>query len=189
MPLDENGKTWRPFNGHGGYGYGAHGGKAREDIKDKIIKLMNLKSSDIVADFGSGDGFYCAQFAKICEKVFAVDLNADNFNNKFYDDTKIIKLNVDICKKREIPEITHAFFSNSFHDMECQESILDRVALSLVKQGRITMIEFKLDTPYGPPKNIRFAEEDLVKKIEAHGFRKINRIDLEGHYAVSFVKI
>ncbi|MEJ2251603.1 MAG: rRNA adenine N-6-methyltransferase family protein [Candidatus Lokiarchaeota archaeon] len=189
MPFENNEENWRHRCDHGFHGNGLHGGKAREGINNKIIKLMNLKSNDIVADFGSGDGFYSAQFAKICEKVFAIDMNAANFKNKFYDDNKIVKLNADICKNLEIPEITHAFFSNSFHDLECQEHILDRVALSLVKQSRITMIEFKLDTSYGPPRNIRFEEKDLVKKIETHGFRKIDGIDLGGHYAVSFVKV
>ncbi|MEJ2249368.1 MAG: methyltransferase domain-containing protein [Candidatus Lokiarchaeota archaeon] len=189
MPFENNEENWRHRWGHGFHGNRMHGGKTREVINNRIIKLMNLKSNDIVADFGSGDGFYSAQFAKICEKVFAIDINAANFKSKYYDDNKIVKLNVDICKNLEIPEITHAFFSNSFHDIECQERILDRIVSSLKEQGRITMIEFKLDTPYGPPKIIRFEEEDLVKKIEAHGFRKIDKIDLGGHYAVSFEKV
>lgn len=174
----------RGFGSHGG-----HGGMNREKIKDGIIDLMKLKAADIVADFGSGDGFYSAQFAKICERVFAVDAHSGNFGSKFYEDPKIVRINVSICRKMDLSGITQAFFSNSFHDMECQDSALDFVASSLPEGGRLTMVEFKMDTLFGPPKNKRFLEEDLVKKVEAHGFRKTGGMDLKKHYAVSFEKV
>ncbi len=190
MPYERE-EAGERHHGHGGHGYGhwAHGGMSREGIKDDVMKLMDLKSSDVVADLGSGDGFYSAQFAGVCEKVYAVDEYSESFGSEFYDNPKIVTMNTDACEGLELPGITHVFFSNSFHDMGCQEQLLDVITETLPKGGRMTMIEFKPDTPYGPPRNIRFSEEDLVKKVEAHGFKMIGDIDLKGHYAVSFEKM
>lgn len=187
---DEREETGEHNHGHGGHGHGhwTYGGMSREGIKDDVIRLMDLKSTDVVADLGSGDGFYSSKFAEICEKVYAIDEYSESFRSEFYDNPKIVTMNADVCERLELSGITRVFFSNSFHDMECQEKLLDVITEILPKGGRITMIEFKPDTPFGPPRNIRFSEEDLVNKIEAHGFRKVGSIDLKGHYAVSFEK-
>ena len=172
----------------GGWGRGGHGGIARESFKDGVIQLMGLKPADVVADLGSGDGFYAAGFAAICERVYAVDAYADSFANAYYENPRIIQVVQDVCEGLELPGITHVFFSNSFHDMGCQDRLLDTIAASLAPHCRVTMIEFKLDTPYGPPR-IRFAEEDLVKRVEAHGFARVGSLDLGEHFAVSFERV
>ena len=82
--------------------------------------------------------------------------------------------------------IDQLFFSNSFHDMRCQDAILKSFSNKLTNGAYLTMIEFKLDTLFGPPKSIRLSKEELKAKVESYGFIEEASIDLTTHYFISF---
>ncbi len=163
-------------------------GAFREKIKGPLLEMMKLTSSDIVIDVGSGDGFYSNEFSKVCKQVFSIDEYCKNFESGFYSSSNITTICIDACQGIDIPKATHAFFLNSFHDMKCQDQLLSFLSSILKDEGKLTLVEFKLDAPFGPPKAIRFSEDELVEKIESRGFKKIDRREFEYHYAVSFVK-
>lgn len=163
-------------------------GALREKIKDHLLEMMNLTLNDIVIDVGSGDGFYSNEFSKVCKQVFSVDEYCKNFESDFYSNSNITTICIDACHGIDVPKVTHAFFSNSFHDMKCQDQLLNFLSSILKGGGKLTLVEFKLDTPFGPPKATRFSEDELVKKVEPWGFKKIDRREFEYHYAVSFVR-
>ncbi len=163
-------------------------GAFREKIKAKLLKMMKLTPNDTVIDVGSGDGFYSNEFSKVCKQVFSVDKNCKNFESDLYSNSNIITICVNACQGINVPKVTHAFFSNSFHDMKCQDQLLSFLSSNLKNDGKLTLVEFKIDTPFGPPKAIRFSEDELVKKVKPWGFDRIDRREFEYHYALSFVK-
>ncbi len=168
----------------------------RPEQKSKILDLlensMKLSESDILLDVGSGDGYYSSRFAEKCRKVVAIDAYCEGFSSEFYSKPNIQTVCGDVCRwlsENGIGDVTHVFFSNSFHDMTCQEEILSTLSRSLPAGAHLDMIEFHPDTPYGPPKSIRFSSEALKSKIERFGFSQEAYIDLNTHYFVSFAKV
>ncbi len=163
----------------------------RKSMASEVLKAMNLRAEDTVFDIGSGDGFYSNEFSKVCKAVFAIDEYEKNFENKNYENPKIRKIPQSICewiKKNDFSQANHVFFSNSFHDMECQDEILS--ALSSLKKGSyLDMVEFKLTTLFGPPKSIRFSKEMLKAKVEPYGFKEANYLEFENHYFISFERV
>ncbi len=167
--------------------HGSQEVKAR--IADRIISSMALSTIDVVLDVGSGDGYYTSRFAEYCSKVVAIDEYCENLKSEFYSKANIDAVCEDACRwfrEQSVSEITHVFFSNSFHDMVCQGEILSTLAEHLRDGAHIDMIEFHPDTPFGPPRNIRFSREDLKSKVITYGFQEVLYIDLGTHYFVSF---
>lgn len=164
----------------------------RESMVADVLNVMHLEANDVIFDVGSGDGFYSSEFARICKAVFAIDEYEKNFDDKNYGNEKIKKIPQSVCewiKKNDFSEATHVFFSNSFHDMECQDEILSVISKSLKKGSHLDMVEFNLKALFGPPKNIRFSKEMLKGKVEPYGFKEVNYVEFKNHYFISFEKI
>ena len=132
----------KTHNGHSG----RHGGGAeRVGIADRLLETMKLKNSDIVVDIGSGDGYYSSRFAEHCGKVMAVDSAREVFKGEYYAKDNIEAVCENACTwiLKDVWEgVTHVFFSNSFHDMECQGEILSTLSVKLREGARLNLIEF-----------------------------------------------
>lgn len=161
----------------------------KAQIFNRIVKEMPLSTSDTLLDVGSGDGYYSSKFAEVCGKVIAIDQYADGSKNDFYANPSIEFICEDACAwiaHNQLEKVTQVFFSNSFHDMRCQDAILKSFANKLENGASLNMIEFKLDTPFGPPQSIRLSREELKAKVESYGFMEKAYIDLTTHYFISF---
>jgi len=164
----------------------------RTSMVSDVLNVIDLKADDIIFDIGSGDGFYSSEFSKVCKAVFAIDEYEKNFESKHYESQNITKIPESICewiKKNDFAQATHVFFSNSFHDMECQNEILSALSKSLKKGAHLDMVEFNLKAVFGPPKNIRFSKEMLKTKVEPYGFKEVKYVEFKNHYFISFEKI
>ncbi len=163
----------------------------KSKIADQILAVMNLSGADVLADVGSGDGYYSSRFADNCGKVVAIDAHCDGLKGSFYARPNIETVCGDACRwfKENSPDkFTHIFFSNSFHDMSCQDDILSALSGTLTKGAHLDLIEFHPETPFGPPKSIRFSKDALRSKVERFGFKQETFIELNTHYFSSFRK-
>ena len=166
--------------------------ETKSKIADRLFTVMNLSGSDVVADVGSGDGYYSSRFADVCGKVVAIDEYCDGLKEGFYARANIETVCGDACrwfKDNSFDRFTHVFFSNSFHDMPCQDQILASLSVTFHEGAHLDMTEFHPETPFGPPKSIRFSKDVLRAKVEEHGFKQEAYVDLDTHYFVSFRKI
>ena len=157
----------------------------RDRIAEKVLEALALSDRDTVYDVGSGDGFYSSAFARKAAKVRSFDERAHVFDGDFYRYEKIHTVAGNFCTWLDahgFEDATQVFFSNSFHDMPCQDKILKQIALTLPSGSFLNLIEFHLETSFGPPPAIRFSPGQLKSKVEAHGLSLESQIDLETHY-------
>ncbi|MCE7053157.1 methyltransferase domain-containing protein [Algoriphagus sp. AGSA1] len=96
------------------------------DIKQESVELiekLKLKANDVLADFGSGTGIFAMEAAKVCKKVFAVDIS-----NKMlaYSKNKAIQnsiTNIEFCNsgflnfKIDDESLNFATSTFSFHHL------------------------------------------------------------------------
>ncbi|OWP56734.1 MAG: hypothetical protein B2I17_02890 [Thermoplasmatales archaeon B_DKE] len=157
----------------------------------RIEELVNAGRGDVIIDFGSGDGFYAVKFAQLIGDgmVYAFEHNSagvdairKNIASNGIKNVQIIEK--DICSSDLPGGFNKVFFSNVFHDLDCQDKLLDQ--LGRVAGLEITFIEFKPDTPFGPPRDIRFSSEELAGKLGRHGFDLVKEIEFEYHYAQKY---
>lgn len=123
--------------------------RAKKD-SDKVIKYLEIKQGDIIADIGSGGGYFSAEFAeKVGErgKVFAVDMNKELLS---YIDKSMKKQNIYNVERIvgtengcHLPKSCDLIFMrNVFHHIKEPFSYFDNIKENLKSGGRIAIIDW-----------------------------------------------
>lgn len=119
---------------------------------DQIIQGLDIQKGDVIADIGSGGGFYTGKFATetgLKGLVYAVDKN-DKFLS--YIDQKASEKGLEHIKtvhvdqdKINIPEKSCdlIFLRNVFHHLEDPEKYFCEMKRYLKPGGRIAIIDYK----------------------------------------------
>lgn len=178
----------RPFHARHGIN-----DEAREGIipTDQVLDLMKIGKDDVIVDVGAGNGYYTFKFAPLCTKVYGIDAG---YSDRDLEELKgkaaslglsnVEFLKADACDGLNVQGYTHVFFSNSYHDLNCQEELLDEIR----PKAKVTLIEFKPDSPFGPPSFRKIGKDKLVERFSRHGFTLLDSRDFQYHYAVTFQK-
>ncbi len=154
----------------------------------EVLKAMSIKQDDIIADFGAGAGYYTFVFAKLASKAYAIDGIEENVKLIMARQVpNVFAYTADVCSQIPVKDFTYAFFSNSLHDMECWEELIGKLYGMLPEGGRLAVIDFKPETPFGPP-HARIAADRLDQVALSAGFSKRGTVDFRYHYLSLFIK-
>ena len=117
----------------------------------KIIENMNIQKEDVIADIGSGGGYFTFKFSNEVGKngkVYSIDTNQKSLgyiNNKSKN-TKFNNISTILVDETEliIPEkVDIVFLRNVFHHLPQQEDYFKNIKQFLKKDGKIVIIEHK----------------------------------------------
>ena len=147
----------------------------------EVLTALNIKPGEIVADIGAGSGYFTfrlAHFVGVKGKVYAVDVSPDmilhiNRRIRALKATNVVSILADPDDPL-LPDrsVNRFFFSDSWHHIENQPKYLALMKKMLKPGGEVVMIDFhKKESPLGPPIQMRIARKDLIKQMEANGFR------------------
>jgi ubiquinone/menaquinone biosynthesis C-methylase UbiE len=155
-----------------------HGGKSSESILDKdvILKALEIHAGQNILDAGCGNGYMAKEFSRLVGsvgKVYAIDIYEQSIKRLKDEtaETNIEAMHGDITKNTGIEDssVDVVYLSTVFHgftDSQVQ-GFLPEVKRVLKPGGVLAVIEInKKDTPFGPPANIRYSPEELVKAID-----------------------
>jgi ubiquinone/menaquinone biosynthesis C-methylase UbiE len=130
----------------------------------EVIQALKLKPDAIVADIGAGTGYFAVRFAHMVPKgkVYAVDAEPD-----------MVKYLADRAKRSGFANLTAvqaqpgdpklpdkvdlAILVDVYHHIDNREQYFRRLQDSLKPGGRLAVIDFRLDSPVGPPRAARIA--------------------------------
>lgn len=154
----------------------------------EVVMALGLRDGERIADIGSGSGYFALRFARHVGtqgRVFAVDVNPDmvvHLNRRVRD------ANLDnvrtILAAPDDPLLADAsvdrvFICETWHHIENHSQYLAKLSKMLRPGGEIVVIDFKaIDTPVGPPLQMRVPREDVVAEFERSGFRLTKEHDL-----------
>ena len=168
----------------------------------ELVDAMAIKPGMIVADIGTGVGYmlpYLSRAAGPQGQVLAEDI-FDNFLSQARQRAGQQKLdNVTFIKGTETDprlaanSVDAILALDSYHHYNYPEKMLAAFRAALRDGGRLFVVEY-YRRPNAMPgqdamKHIRLDEPELVREIEAHGFRKVSeREHIKGsQYMVTFV--
>ncbi len=158
-------------------------------IPDSYVIEM-VGDGERILDAGCGDGYYSVLFSRFSRSVVAVDSNdialrmlAERITEEKIDNIIVEKANLCDYVPHDAGLI---FMSNSFHDLNCKENFIQKAVDSL-DWPIFTLIEFKKNTPFGPPENIRFSESELESFFRRWGYTLDRRKSLTMHYIHRYV--
>jgi predicted methyltransferase len=152
----------------------------KRDIWQKpheVIQALRLKPDATVADIGAGTGYFSTRLAHMVPKgrVYAVDTEPDMV--KYLADRakrEGLKNLIAVAARPEDPKLPQtadmALFVDVYHHIENREQYFRKLGNSLKPTGRVAVIDFKLDSPDGPPKAARVAPEQVKAELRAAGY-------------------
>ncbi len=148
---------------------------------DEVMKALALRPGEVVADIGSGSGYFTLRLARAVGdtgRVYAVDVSPDmirHLNRRLRD--AAVRNVVPVLSEPDDPLLPDASVDrfvivDTWHHIEDRPAYLALLKRMLKPGGQVVHIDFqKRDLPVGPPPAMKISREELVGQMEAAGFR------------------
>lgn len=142
-----------------------------------VLQTLALKPDAVVADVGAGTGYFSARLANMLPKatVYAVDLEPDMV--KYLGErakreglANLKPVQAAAGEARLPAKVDLVLLVDVYHHIEARERYFQRLSASLRPEGRIAVIDFRLDSPEGPPKAARIAPEQVKAELARAGY-------------------
>ncbi len=143
----------------------------------EVIAALKLQPNAAVADIGSGTGYFAVRFAHMLPqgRVYGIDLEPD-----------MVKYLAERAKKENLANLTAiagapddaripapvdlVILVDVYHHIDRRADYFRKLRASLKPGGRIAIIDFRMDSPSGPPKNARIAPDRVKAEMKSGGY-------------------
>lgn len=143
----------------------------------EVIQALALKPDAVVADIGSGTGYFAARFANMLPKgrVYGVDIEPDMVRylaeRAKREGLKNVIAVTGAPDDPRLPEKADlVVLVDVYHHVENRERYFRNLQKSLKAGGRVAVIDFRMDSPVGPPRRARIAPERVKDELRRAGF-------------------
>jgi len=143
----------------------------------EVIQALALKPDAVVADIGAGTGYFAVRLATMVPqgRVYAVDLEPDMVEHlarraKREKRDNLIAVQA-TAQDARLPEKADVIvLVDVYHHIDQRDRYFSRLRASLKPGGRLAIIDFRIDSPAGPPKSARIAPDRVVAELKAAGY-------------------
>ena len=143
----------------------------------RVIEALELKRGQIVADIGAGTGYFSVRLAKseAAPRVYAVDIEPsmvsylqDRAAREHLSNIVAVQAAAD---NPNLPEpVDLVLIVDTYHHIGSREAYFRHLRKMLKPGGRVAIIDFKPDSPEGPPKEFRFTPEQVKSEMAKAGY-------------------
>jgi len=143
----------------------------------EVIQALALRPDAVVADIGAGTGYFAARLANMTPKgrVYGVDTEPD-----------MVKYLAERAKREGLKNLTAIagkpgdprlpekadliIFVDVYHHVEDRERYFRQLQKSLKADGRVAVIDFRMDSPVGPPRSARIEPDRVRAEMQRAGY-------------------
>jgi predicted methyltransferase len=143
----------------------------------EVIQALALKPDAVVADIGAGTGYFTMRLAHMTPKgrVYAVDTEPAMVKHLAERAKKAGLQNVTAIQAKPgdpaLPAKADLVLSvDVYHHVEHRERYFRRLQESLRPGGRVAVIDFRMDSPVGPPRSARIEPERVKDEMKRAGY-------------------
>jgi SAM-dependent methyltransferase len=163
---------------------------------DELLDALHLQPTWLVADIGAGTGYFSARLAKRLPagKVFAADVEPDMVHYLGSRAEREHLSNLTAVQARpdaaNLPEpVDLILVVDTYHHIDDRTLYFAALQSSLRPGGRLVVVDFKADSPNGPPAEHRIAPGRVTQELAAAGFTLADKIEvLPRQYGLIFKK-
>ena len=141
------------------------------------LDMLGLTPQKVFCDMGAGTGLFSFGASPRVAEVYSLELDADLLAYMQEKATALGITNMHVIKGSDnslpLPAAScHAvLLCTVLHELEHPQQTLEQIKAVLHPGGTLGIIEFhKKATAFGPPVEVRVAEEDVKTQVQAAGF-------------------
>ena len=146
-------------------------------MPERVIAALGVQPGETVADVGAGTGYFTMRLAQAtgAKTVYAVDIEqsmVDYTRNR----AEVAGLNNVVAvlagsDRTNLPEpVDLVLIVDTYHHIPDRVAYFTRLRESLQPSGRLVVIDFRKDSPSGPPVEFRFTPDQITGELERAGF-------------------
>jgi predicted methyltransferase len=143
----------------------------------EVIQALALKPDAVIADIGAGTGYFATRLAHMVPKgrVYAVDTEPDMVKHlgerASRDGLKNLSAVAGAPNDPRLPQKADVvLLVDVYHHIGERERYFSKLAGNLKPGGRVAIIDFRMDSPEGPPKAARIEPERVKAEMKRAGF-------------------
>lgn len=171
----------------------------REEDCNKLIAELKLAPGMTICDMGCGNGFYTLRIAKRLGPkgtVYAVDIQPEMLTllRERAAEVKVknVKPVLGTLINPEIPEGSCDLILcvDVYHEFSHPEHMLRAMRKALKPDGRLVLVEFRMEDPQVPIKlEHKMSKEQILKELPPNGFKLVREFDgLPWQHAMWFAR-
>jgi len=144
---------------------------------EEILDALHLERTASVADIGAGTGYFSVRIAKrIPEgKIFAADIEPDmvrylgeRARREHLSNVTPLQASADSANLPETVDVV--LVVDTYHHIGNRTQYFPKLKSSLRPKGRLAIVDFKADSPSGPPAQHRVSPEKVTEELNAVGY-------------------
>ena len=144
----------------------------------RVIETLALTPGAAVADIGAGTGYFTMRLATAVPQgtVYAVDIEpsmlahiqkrAAGEHRKNVVTVQASGTDANLPKPVDVVLIV-----DTYHHLPDRPTYFAKLKKSLAPSGRVAIIDFRKDSPEGPPREFRFEADQIISEMKQAGFQ------------------
>ena len=160
----------------------------------EVIQALNFMPDAVIADLGSGTGYFAVRLANMVPKgrVYGVDLEPDMVKYlaeraKREKRDNLVAVTGDAGDPRLPEKVDLVLLVDVYHHIDDRERYFRNLRAALKPGGRIAVIDFRMESPDGPPRAARIAPQRVIEELDRAGYQVAKQHDfLPNQYFLVF---
>ena len=163
---------------------------------EEILDALHLNPTSSVADIGAGTGYFSVRIASRIPKgkIFAVDVEPDMV--RYLGEraqrehlTNLIPVQAGANAANLSEPVDVVLVVDTYHHIGNRKQYFAKLKSSLRPTGRLAIVDFRADSPSGPPVQYRISPERVTEELNAAGYSLMETLQfLPRQYFLVFQK-
>jgi cyclopropane fatty-acyl-phospholipid synthase-like methyltransferase len=150
----------------------------------RVIEALALKPGQSIADIGAGTGYFSSRLARsaAAPAVYAVDIEPSMVaylkSRAAKEDLKNLTAVQAAADGPNLPAaVDTILIVDTFHHIPNRAAYFTKLKASIKPGGKLAIVDFRKDSPSGPPVEFRFTPEQITAELKPAGFSLVEQHD------------
>lgn len=150
----------------------------------RVVEALRLSPGQTVADIGAGTGYFSVRLAKApaAPKVFAVDVEpsmVEHLTHRAMHEglPNMVAVKADPDRPNLPAPVDLVLVVDTFHHIPNRVAYFTALKGSMTPGARLAIVDFRKDSPEGPPPEFRFTPDQIAGELATAGFALAETFD------------
>lgn len=146
-------------------------------MPDRVLDVLKVAANASIADVGAGTGYFTVRLAKAAARgtVYAVDVEPAMLEHirqraSAAQLSNVVPVQATATGPNLPKPVDLVLVVDTYHHLPSRPTYFRELTKSLTPTGRVAIIDFRKDSPEGPPAEFRFDADQIVREMTEAGY-------------------